>query len=1280
MPTSTRCPDCGAMRPNQVLSGPCPACLMRLALNGPNLSLTDNGPGAAAELPRGVLETIAQSIGPVPRVLLRDTAPGEDPSPIIKPQGDHATDPSVRYRIDGEIARGGMGSVLKGRDPDLGRDVALKVLREDHRDDPDMIRRFVEEAQIGGQLQHPGIVPIYELGTFSDRRPFFSMKLVKGQTLAQILQDRKENADDLPRFLSTFEAVCQTVAYAHARGVIHRDLKPSNVMVGSFGEVQVMDWGLAKVLPRGGVVDDAQAGRIDRQETVIATARSGDDSGAQLSRAGSVMGTPSYMSPEQARGEIDRIDERADVFALGSMLCELLTGQPAFLGRSSGEIQRKAALGDLADATGRLDGCGADLELVALARDCLAREPEDRPRTAGDVASRITTYLSGVQEKLRRAELDKVEERARRRLTTVVAGSVILIGLVSGAGFFRSLEQKAQRLAKTAQAVDEALADASRLRGEARAAPPGDMERWAEAISAARRAEGFLAQGEADAPMRGRVAVLISQLKAEQDAAAALARRVQIDRTLLTDLEMIRGNRAEHDDPKRTDSEYAEAFRKAGLDLDATDPDAAGKWIAVRSQPVELAAYLDDWSFVRISAGLPEAAWRRLVAAARVADPDPWRGALRSRAGSKDPAALAECRRLADDAASLEEQPPASLVLLAGQLTRTYDDQDRACRLLREATRRHPDDFWLHMTLADSYAGYIEFTQPEEAIRHLTAAIALRPRSAIARWQLGNVLTQQYKLDEAIAEYREAIRVQPDQAKPYGGLASALIRLGQHDEAISQLRKALEIDPHSAKAHEGKAEILMQQGKPEEADAELREAIRLQPDSAYLRYVVADHLRQRGLLEEAAAECREAIRISPDFADTHSLLGEILEKQGKSDEALAAHHKSIQLRTPSFDTYDRFRDFMTRRGKLDEVVAVFRESVRTRPGDASRHIHIAEVLKDQGKSDEALAEVRETLRLKPQSVWVLGRLESMLAELGKPEDLVNLQEYSMERARKLFGPASPGTASARASLGLTLIKRGQWSEAERILRECLAIREKSEPDAWTTFNARSLLGGSLLGQKKFAEAEPMIITGYEGIKARVGKGPPGSEYRLAEAAERVHQLYEAWGKKDKDVEWEARLRPRTVAEKLAFIRVYHDKGEHAAAVRHATDTLAADPKLLEDRAASDYRYNAACSAALAAAGRGKDAPQQDDARARLRGQALAWLKEERDARAKLLGGDAKARAQVVMDLRHWKIDPDLSAVRDSDALSKLPDPEHKAWQALWADVDSLLARAQDHSR
>ena len=170
------------------------------------------------------------------------------------------------------------------------------------------------------------------------------MKLVKGRTLAALLAERPGPETDLPRFLSIFEQVCQTVAYAHARRVIHRDLKPANVMVGSFGEVQVMDWGLAKVLPEGGIADEARAAG-QWQETVIMTVRSGPAGSGGESQAGSVLGTPAYMAPEQARGEIERVDERADVFGLGAILCEILTGRPPFVGLDAGRDPRQGGAG-----------------------------------------------------------------------------------------------------------------------------------------------------------------------------------------------------------------------------------------------------------------------------------------------------------------------------------------------------------------------------------------------------------------------------------------------------------------------------------------------------------------------------------------------------------------------------------------------------------------------------------------------------------------------------------------------------------------------------------------------------------------------------------------------------------------------------------------------------------------------------------------------------------------------------------------------------------------------
>ncbi len=373
MTAKVLCLRCGSERPANAPAGHCPRCLLRLGFMAaelpaaagantrgtaasPRLAGSDSGlkvvsGGSSTSSARlsGVLASLDDAVGPVPRVLLRDAACGEEKP--IRPHSDEmpvfARD-AGRYHLLGEIARGGMGVVLKGRDEDLGRDLAVKVLLEKHRGNPELVRRFVEEAQIGGQLQHPGIVPVYELGQLPDERLFIAMKLLRGRTLAALLEARRDPAEDQPRFLQIYEHVCQTMAYAHSCGVIHRDLKPSNVMVGNFGEVQVMDWGLAKVLDEGGVADEARALRSRTEAEAIRTLRTGSECGE--SRAGSVLGTPAYMAPEQARGALGTVDERADVFGLGSILCEILTGQPVYTDASGVALPEQAERGDVADA------------------------------------------------------------------------------------------------------------------------------------------------------------------------------------------------------------------------------------------------------------------------------------------------------------------------------------------------------------------------------------------------------------------------------------------------------------------------------------------------------------------------------------------------------------------------------------------------------------------------------------------------------------------------------------------------------------------------------------------------------------------------------------------------------------------------------------------------------------------------------------------------------------------------------------------------------------------
>ena len=235
-----------------------------------------------------------ETCGSVPQTLLRDTDPGplvlpgspEMPAPARPPRAA----PTLRRDRPRRHGRRAQGPRPRPRPRPGGQGPARA-----HRDKPELIRRFLEEAQIGGQLQHPGIVPVYELGAFADGRPYFAMKLVKGRTLAELLAESQDaRPTDLPRFLSIFEQVCQTMAYAHARGVIHRDLKPSNVMVGAFGEVQVMDWGLAKVLPRAARPTTPRPASTRDQETVIATARSGSDADLLAGRHGAWARPPTW--------------------------------------------------------------------------------------------------------------------------------------------------------------------------------------------------------------------------------------------------------------------------------------------------------------------------------------------------------------------------------------------------------------------------------------------------------------------------------------------------------------------------------------------------------------------------------------------------------------------------------------------------------------------------------------------------------------------------------------------------------------------------------------------------------------------------------------------------------------------------------------------------------------------------------------------------------------------------------------------------------------------------
>ncbi|MFT4543235.1 MAG: serine/threonine protein kinase/tetratricopeptide (TPR) repeat protein [Planctomycetota bacterium] len=402
------------------------------ALDDEGLTLANCEDSAQDESP-SVIERIGEITGSRPRVLLRADRTGE--TPVLKALAPDECVEAGKYVVHGEIGHGGVGTVHRGHDQDLGRDVAMKFLHDKYKDDPAILIRFVEEAQIGGQLQHPGIVPVYDLGMM-DGMPFFSMKLVKGQTLAKKLAERASTASERLTFLSIFEDVCQTLAYAHTRGVVHRDLKPANIMIGSFGEVQVVDWGMGKVMQAGGVADEKLVAEQQAGISVIKTVRTGDQS--TQSTMGSMMGTLAYMPPEQARGDVEAMDERSDVFALGAILCEILTGLPPYVGEQD-ELAEMAAMAKLDDAYARLEECGAEDEMVELATRCLIPAPAARPKSAEVVALAVHDHLAAVESRVHKARIEAAEAKLRTASLKRTQKFGIGLTLVIAAGLFISL-------------------------------------------------------------------------------------------------------------------------------------------------------------------------------------------------------------------------------------------------------------------------------------------------------------------------------------------------------------------------------------------------------------------------------------------------------------------------------------------------------------------------------------------------------------------------------------------------------------------------------------------------------------------------------------------------------------------------------------------------------------------------------------------------------------------------------------------------------------------------
>ncbi|MFN0020548.1 MAG: tetratricopeptide repeat protein [Pirellulaceae bacterium] len=1013
-------------------------------------------------------------------VLLKE-AEGESAS-IVKPNSDAMplqSDAGDRYQLAGEIARGGMGAVLRGRDVDLGRDLAVKVLLEKYVNRPEIAQRFFEEAQIGGQLQHPGVVPVYDIGRFGDR-PFFTMKLVKGKTLAAILGERSAPAEDRPRLLNIFAPVAQAMAYAHAKGVIHRDLKPANIMVGAFGEVQVMDWGLAKVLAEGGIADEERSSRQREQPsdvTTIRTARSTGTSNGTDTQAGSLLGTPAYMPPEQANGDVERLDRRADVFGLGAILCEILTGKPPYVGRSGEETRRQAANGDLADAMARLNACGADAELITLAKACLAPEAIDRPKDAQVVADSLTAYLNGVQERLRQAEFAEVaakakaiEEVKRRRLTVVLAAAVLLAMALGGGGWLYIKTERDARIARATQGAEEAFNQATILREKALSATTGGAALFAQAREQAQRALTLVGNVPVDAALRDRVTSLGVELDEEEK-----------DHKLIATLEDIRLKQTEiHSLKSQYASERAvplfrEAFQAYGVPAGEGEPAVVADRLRQRPPAVRAAivAALDDWDDLTSNAVVvvaePHRNWLRAVRDALEPD-DAWSRAVRAARAEPDKAKRRAALTALAASADVKTIPVRALTRL-GTLNALGADNDlepaNAVKLLRRAQEQYPSDFWVNHHLGQAL-GETTPQQLDEAVRFLTTASALRPESPGCLLNLGRALDENGRKAEALSCYRKAVKLDPNYAAAYSNLGSLLgAQKGSWDEAISYCRKSIELQPKHPWNHDNLGNLLQKSGRVDEAIACYRAAIELDPKFSHARDNLSQCLAMKGKTDDAIANYRTAIEVDPSSYRLLVNFGSLLSEHGRVDEAILNYQKAIALKPRDYSAYFNLGNAYLSKGEFEPARTSYEKACELDPKLASCHYSLGLALQSLEKHEEAELSYRKALDLDPGNPQANCNLGQMLLQRAKFAE--SLAAY--RRGHK-WGSLEPGWQYPSAAW---VLAGEQMVEMEKKLPEYLAGDD--EPG---DFDSRFALAQVCFYKKRYFSAAQLYGKALDG--------------------------------------------------------------------------------------------------------------------------------------------------------------------------------------------------------
>jgi tetratricopeptide (TPR) repeat protein len=897
---------------------------------------------------------------------------------------------------------------------------------------------------------------------------------------------------------------------------------------------------------------------------------------------GALVGTPEYMSPEQAEVNNQDIDTRSDIYSLGVILYELLTGSTPLTRKRIKEAAILEVLRvireeepprpstRLSESKDTLPSISAQRqtepakltklvrgELDWIVMKALEKGRDRRYETANGFAMDVQRYLADEPVLAGPPSATyRLRKFARRNKAGLgLAALVFFFLVVLGGGIGWAVRDRAAREHRLAAQVELILDDVDRLERE---------QSWPEALAAADRAEAAMAGGEAGDASRQRVREVRRGL-----AFVAQLERIRQDGAIIVEGKYNNRGAVEG---------YRQTFRDYGVDVETLPAEAAVA--GLRTRPflaVPIAAALDDWVVTRRFLREDKSTWKLLVAVARGIDTDPLRDRLRAVWGKPvSPELQTELRQLAESI-DVRAQRPATLVTLAWTL-RDMQLADLAMQVLRDGHYVFPGDFWLNLELGLLLIEQKDYVQ---AIRYLEAAVAIRPDSAASRMNLGAALYRAKDMNGAIRESRAALLIDPKNALVHFGLATALYGAKDLDGAIREYRAALQIDPNLAIAH-----------------CNLGAALR-------------DKMDREGALRE----CRAALQIDPNLAEAHNNLGLIL-KDSDLEGAIREYQAALKIRPNFALAHYNLGNALHAKNDLDGAIREYQTALTIDPNFAEAHHNLGAALFEKGDVDGSIREFRTALQIEAndgQSHYSLGNA------LFAKNDL----DGAAHEYRKALA-IDPGFAQAHCNLGQTLRRLGQFREALDEVRR-----------------------GHALGSKM-----------------------PDWRYPSAEWMRQIERLLELDAKLPGFLAGSSE--PASAGERIELAELCSLKRLHGAAARFYEHAFAADAKLAEDGKAS-HRYDAACAAALAGCGQGTDAGKLDDKkRARLRRQALDWLRADLETWRGRLHEKLQVAPFAFRTLQLWLQDPDFVGVRGSLAIAKLPEAERQPWQDLWKDVADLL--------